>query len=297
MANEEHLAILKQGVVVWNKWREKHPNEEPDLNEADLRRANLSLADLSLADLSTAHLLLASLVETNFENANLSDCRVYGISAWDLKLENAKQSNLIITHPNEPTITMDNLEVAQFIYLLLKNQEIRDVINTIGKKGVLILGRFFERKHILDAIREELRRRDYVPIVFDFERPTDRDFTETIMTLAGMSRFIIADITKPRSVPLELQATVPNYMIPFVPIIEEGEKPFSMFVDLQNKYDKWVLNTLVYDSVPNLVRALEDAVIVPALKKHDELTLEKAKELKTRHTSDYLSEAKAKELK
>ena len=29
-----------------------------------------------------------------------------------------------------------------------------------------------------------------------------------------------------------LQATVPHYQIPFVPIIQEGEEPFSMFRDL-----------------------------------------------------------------
>jgi len=66
----------------------------------------------------------------------------------------------------------------------------------------------------LDPIRAGLRRLGYLPIVFDFDRPTDRDFSETVMTLAGISRFIIADITKPKSVPLELEATVPNCMIP-----------------------------------------------------------------------------------
>lgn len=68
-----------------------------------------------------------------------------------------------------------------------------------------------------------------------------------------------------------------------------------MFRDLQVKHH-WVLDTLVYDSESNLVRALEDAVIVPSLKNHDELMLEKAKELQTRYPRDYLSEAKGKEL-
>jgi hypothetical protein len=47
-----------------------------------------------------------------------------------------------ITDPDEPVITVDNIKIAQFIYLLLNNKEIRDVIDTVGRKGVLLLGRF-----------------------------------------------------------------------------------------------------------------------------------------------------------
>ena len=74
---------------------------------------------------------------------------------------------------------------------MLNNEKIRDVINTIGEKGVLILGRFIEdRKAVLDAIRDKLRELGFVPMMFDFEKPSQRDFTETIKTLAGLSRFI-----------------------------------------------------------------------------------------------------------
>jgi hypothetical protein len=62
---------------------------------------------------------------------------------------------------------VDDLDVAQFIYLLLSNQRIKNVIDTITSKAVLILGRFTEeRKKVLDAIREELRQRGYAPILF-----------------------------------------------------------------------------------------------------------------------------------
>jgi hypothetical protein len=37
---------------------------------------------------------------------------------------------LVITDGDEPEITVDTIEVAQFIYLLLHNQKIRDVIDT-----------------------------------------------------------------------------------------------------------------------------------------------------------------------
>jgi hypothetical protein len=31
MANEEHLALLQQGVEVWNKWRNENFEIKPDL--------------------------------------------------------------------------------------------------------------------------------------------------------------------------------------------------------------------------------------------------------------------------
>jgi hypothetical protein len=137
-----------------------------------------------------------NLLNANFTNADLSGCRIYGVSAWGLKLEGAKQQNLIVTQEDEPEITVDNIEVAQFIYLMLKNEKVRDVIDTITSKVVLILGRFTaERKTALDALREELRKRNYLPILFDFDVPATRDITETVSLLARMARFIIADLT------------------------------------------------------------------------------------------------------
>lgn len=259
------------------------------LRGANLYGANLREAILSEANLGGANLELATLVQTVLTGATLTGAKVYGVSAWSLDLTKVKdQTNLSITAGGEPEITVDNLEVAQFIYLLLNNEKIRDVIDTIGKKGVLILGRFTpERKDILDAIRDELRRLDYVPMMFDFEKPTQRDFTETVKVLAGLSRFIIADITNPRSSPLELQATMPDYMIPFVPIIQEDEEPFSMFQDLQGKYGDWVLDVLKYDSAANLIAVLERAVVAPALVLEDRLLTRKTEQIRSRHVQDY----------
>jgi uncharacterized protein YjbI with pentapeptide repeats len=241
-----------------------------DLSEAYLRNANLggadlSRANLSLADLKGADLVRATLVDTDLTGADLTDCRIYGVSAWRVKLEKAKQQNLVITRADESDITVDNIEVAQFIYLLLHNEKIRDVIDTIGKKGVLLLGRFTDsRMTVLERLRDKLRDLGFVPMVFNFDKPDTKDFSETVRLLASLSKFVIVDITNPRSTPLELQATVPDYMVPFAPILQQGEEPFSMFVDLQNKYD-WVLQPVVgYPSVDRLLEVLEDKVVRPA---------------------------------
>jgi hypothetical protein len=262
---------------------------------AKLQFQNLSGADLSgatfyHADLTDADLRRSTLVKTDFKEAILEGCSIFGVSAWSLELEGANQKNLRLTDTDagEPDITVDDLEVAQFIYLLLNNEKIRDAIDTIGKKGVLILGRFTEeRKTVLDAIRDRLRELCFVPMMFDFARPTQRDFSETIRTLAGLSRFIIADITNPRSSPLELQATMPDYMIPFVPIIQEDEEPFAMFRDLKQKYGEWVLDVLEYDSAANLLGVLDEAVVKPALDKSDHLIHKKAEAIRIRHIRDY----------
>jgi uncharacterized protein YjbI with pentapeptide repeats len=116
------------------------------------------------ANLSGANLSRARLAGTDLTGADLTGCRIYGVSAWDLKLESAKRQNLVITVKGvkgEPEIHVDNIEVAQFIYLLLQNEKIRYIIDTTTSKVVLNLGRFTnERKAVLDALREELRKRD-----------------------------------------------------------------------------------------------------------------------------------------
>jgi hypothetical protein len=350
MANSEHLAILIQGVEVWNRWREENPEIRPDLrggslwvvhadsammenvtfggayfgtamvtdmyisgadfvaermdsstftmrndlqginlSYADLRMANFRNANLSGANLRNADLSGASLLKTNLSSADLTGCRIYGISAWDVQLEEAEQKNLIITpledlvlpsptlypsptfYPGKPEITVDDLEVAQFIYLLLNNQKIRNVIDTITSKAVLILGRFTpDRKAILEAIREMLRQKGYLPILFDFDKPASRDITETVSTLAHLSRFVIADITDAKSIPQELMAIVPSLpSVPFQPLILASQREYGMFEHFARF--PWVLPVYHYADEESLLQSLKEKVIVPAEQKAQEL--------------------------
>lgn len=239
-----------------------------DCSRADLSYARFLDANLSGTIFQESDLTGASLISVDVSGASFSGARVFGLSAWNLAGVPKSMNALIITPEGEPTVIVDDLEVAQFIYLLLKHENLRRVLNSVTERGVLLLGRFGGGGiEILQAIARRLRDLKYLPMIFDFQRPDSRNYTETVKTLTGLSRFVIVDLSGP-SVPQELYATVPHYKIPFVPIIEKGARPYAMFADIL-EYD-WVLKPIVeFDSIDALLKVLPAQVIEPAERKHE----------------------------
>lgn len=241
-----------------------------DLTDAELSDANLCEADLSGARLDGANLTGAdltrcSLVGTSIAGARLDGCRVYGTAAWKLSGEPASSNDLVATPAGEPVLLLDKLQLAQFMYLLLENAELRDVIDTLTSKSVLLLGRFTpERKATLDALRQALRAAGYSPLMFDFEKPSSRTMSETVRLLAQMSRFIVVDLTDPASAPYELGLLTGLNLrsTPLVPIIHQGQQPFAMFVDVEA--ERWVLPLVTYTGTDELLGRLANDVIGPA---------------------------------
>jgi uncharacterized protein YjbI with pentapeptide repeats len=270
-----------------------------NLSDADLSGADLSVANLGGARLDRANLSRAHLIETNLCGATLTGSRVYGVSVWDIKVnDQTNQQSLVITpgreagvsvwekvndqtnqqmlvtYPGrEAAITVDNIKVAQFIYLLLNNQEIRDVIDTITSKAVLILGRFSEdRKAVLDAIRDELRKpeHNYLPIVFDFQSSANQTTIETIKILANMARFVIADLTDARSVLQELQIIDTHCRTVAVRLIKKRGEPEYGMLDFRNS--PWfVKGRCEYETLEELIASIKENVIAPAEAKVKEL--------------------------
>jgi hypothetical protein len=250
--------------------------------EADFSHANLTSAylggaiffqaSLRGANLAGANLGGAVLIDTDMRASNLEGCAVYGVSAWDVNLKGATQRNLIIYPPNQPAIEVDDLEIAQFVYLILKRQKIRQVIDTIKSKLVLILGRFTpERKAVLDALRQELRTCGLLPILFDFKGPASQTTMETISTLGHMARFVIADLTDAKSVLQELQSIVPNNpSVVIQPLLLATEPEPGMF-DFFRRYP-WVLKPVRYRNRKALIDGLRADVIAPAEAKVRALT-------------------------
>lgn len=182
-----HLAILNQGVKVWNRWRRTHP----------------------------------------FVHPNLSYARPHHFKVRDL----------------------------EGIDLTLSNRNISRIIDAAGKKWVLILGNFTQDQNVLEAIEKRLKRLHYIPIIFDFPPPERRDLIETLLLLAGLSAFVIVDMTHPRSTPLEVQAIAPNYGIPILPLVRGSASVPAMMSGLQ-KY-RWVQTPLKYKTEVDLCEKLE----------------------------------------
>jgi uncharacterized protein YjbI with pentapeptide repeats len=232
---------------------------------ADMREADLSGARLDGADLTGADLTRCALVGASIAGAHMDGCRVYGTSAWKLLGEPASSNDLVVTPPGEPVLLLDKLRLAQFMYLLLENAELRDVIDTLTSKSVLLLGRFTpERKPTLDALRQALRTVGYSPLMFDFDKPSSKTMTETVRLLAQMARFIVVDLTDPASAPYELGLLMGMnlHSTPLVPLIRCGQVPFAMFQDLAA--ERWVLPVVSYVDTKELIGRLQTEVVQPA---------------------------------
>ena len=268
---------------------------------ANLRGATLTQADLRDTMLVRARLAGAVLADANLTRANLAAALApllppdeasvvahndpgmpgdfSGVSAWNVQLGGAVQNDLRIAKQGEPEVTLDDLEVAQFIHLMLNHTKIRNMIDSITAKGVLILGCFADPQR--KAVRDGLRAFDLLPMVFDFDRPTDKDDTETVQTLAGLSLCVIADVTSPKSTPLELETTVKQVTISYLPILDTrvDARPFATLPDLQKSFPR-PPPTLQYASADDLLHPNPPPthLIDRALAKREELRQAKSTE-------------------
>ncbi|MCP4489836.1 MAG: pentapeptide repeat-containing protein [Gammaproteobacteria bacterium] len=231
---------------------------ECDFSNTDLSYCSAEETNFTGSVLFRTNLSNMSLVKTDFSNAQIDGACAYGVSVWDIKLDGCKQANIAISE-SYGAITVPTIELAQFISLLVNSKNIRQVIETITSKVVLILGRFtHERKRVLDDIKDQLDQHGYLAVLFDFEVPSTRDITETVITLAALSKFIVADLSDARSIPQELTTIIPHLpSVPVQPILESTSEEYGMFEHF--KKFQWVLPIVTYGSEE--LSALVDQVV------------------------------------
>jgi hypothetical protein len=122
MADEEHLALIREGVDAWNAWR----LENPHIREADLREADLSGANLRGADLLKANLLKANLLGANLDEAVLSgtvlDKESSGFESVEPRPDESRRLESVEPQSDEPT-TNDQLGRRPFAQALVERMD------------------------------------------------------------------------------------------------------------------------------------------------------------------------------
>jgi hypothetical protein len=251
---------------------------QSDLSEVDLRECIMMNCDFTGANLSGANLEMSSIVQCNFDRAALVGCRVFGTGVWDSSFANAEQANLevraynlyspdaammkyLVGQSEPPSFIVDDIELAQFLYLLYNNSKIRKIIDTVSSKAVLLIGRFaLEQHNGLLRLKDKLRSLGFVPIVFDTDKPRNRDTLETVSTLAHLVGCVIADLSGARSVLQELQRIVPSLpSVPVKPIIIKSDAEPGM-LDHFRQYRN-CLKLFSYEDVEHLLAAAEPEIL------------------------------------
>jgi uncharacterized protein YjbI with pentapeptide repeats len=118
VANEEHLAKLKEGVEGWNAWREVNEGVQLDLTNADFSGTDLSCADLSWvnlrgADLSAAKFHAADLSDADLSDVNLSGAELHGAVLNRAKLPNANLKGAILDRASLHQVNLINANLIR----------------------------------------------------------------------------------------------------------------------------------------------------------------------------------------
>lgn len=69
--------------------------------------------------------------------------------------------------------------------------------------------------------------------------------SQTILTLASLAKFVVADLSSPKNIPKELIQIIPHFpSLPVQPVIEKSQRAFGMFEHF--KHYPWVLEQIQY---------------------------------------------------
>ncbi|MCP2729458.1 pentapeptide repeat-containing protein [Limnofasciculus baicalensis] len=128
MADDRHIALLKQGVEGWNQWRESNYLIVPDLSGADLSRANLNHVNLTGAYLCETDLRMANVSEADLTGANLRGANLRGAN---LRGTTLNQANLAGTDLSGAHLMLVNLIEANLTWANLSEANLK-VANLTG---------------------------------------------------------------------------------------------------------------------------------------------------------------------
>jgi hypothetical protein len=141
---------------------------------------------------------------------------------------------------------------------------------------VLVIGRFRHgRQTVQEAILEELRRRGYLPLSLDLDGSSDLNLKEILLTLIGLSRFVIADLSGARDHRLELEVMAPGLSsAPVQPLLADSDTDAVLIDNIRS--NPQFLNIFTYSDEEELLASLSTKVVDPPEEKIRELPKRRA---------------------
>jgi uncharacterized protein YjbI with pentapeptide repeats len=139
MAYEEHVAVVLQGVKVWNEWRaEKPKNFQADLSNYDFSNYELRGADLSGANLFGSHFENADLSDANLSGANLRYARLYSVA---LVRTNFRGADLTFATLDDVDLEEAKLSEAHLTSVQIIDANLKDTDFSGAFVGATVFGR------------------------------------------------------------------------------------------------------------------------------------------------------------
>jgi len=197
-----------------------------DLTSAHLMGANFHEANLTGAKLIQADMTAVSLVGTRIQDAELDSCWVQGVSCWNLDGTPKRQNRLLITPRNEIPVWVGDLEVAQFLSLVLfgkrENRLFRD---RACSRLALVAGRFRgNRQPVADAIQQALDSVGLTAVFVEVEKPMARELPPSLSSLFRVAKVVLVDTSRlPQSGRLFDAATELTPGRPVISLTDERE--------------------------------------------------------------------------
>lgn len=231
------------------------------LTDVDLSHADLRGADLRLARLEQVNLEFAMLSGVNLANARMVNCLVHGMMAEEPESRGLQAQNLIISNHSDPTVTVDNFEVARTVFTRLIKMKIDDSTKTTEGSLVLVCGNFQgERRYILKAIRKQLELRNLIPVVMHFDKPEGRGFFDIIRQIAALTRYIIIDASLMEGVGVDFLERIAVFKLPVQLMVKAAWDEQSWLAPRLQKCP-WILSPFSYQTPQEAAAAVREQLI------------------------------------
>ena len=202
----------------------------------------------------------------------------YGLFDWGLFMVHMacpeavifpRRATAAVEH-HQRTVRQAHAETVGSTLALMRQMDGLDfgeIMSELTQRRVLILGRFSRRRlAVLEAIKTHLKghKNNYLPELFTFDKPKSRDLVEAIKGFAALSRFVIADLSEPKSVQQELEAIAPDFQsVPIVPLINQTGREFATFESIKRRVNV-VKPTIRYRDLNDLKVKLDREVVPQA---------------------------------